>query len=137
MRKEQYKNAETVMRNGFTFTLLTGLLTAGILTAMAEIICVYIVGQPMFFYPFLLIAPSLLFILLNNCLEGYYAGTSVNFHWGRLIQLLLFIILSEIFRAVLLPYGNKVAALLRSDDYADVYVSNADRVNANARLIAP
>ncbi len=121
MRKEQYKNAETVMRNGFTFTLLTGLLTAGILTAMAEIICVYIVGQPMFFYPFLLIAPSLLFILLNNCLEGYYAGTSVNFHWGRLIQLLLFIILSEIFRAVLLPYGNKVAALLRSDDYADVY----------------
>lgn len=121
IRKEQYKNAESIMRSGFYFTLLAGLLAAGILTAMTEIVCVYIVKHPMFFYPFLFIVPSLLFILLNNCLEGYFAGTGVNFPFGRLLQLVFFVILSEIFHGVLIPYGTKVAALLRSDAYTDVY----------------
>ena len=121
IRKEQYRNAETIMRSGFYSTLLIGLLVVGILMAMAEIICVYIVKQPMFFYPFLFIVPSLLFVLLNNCLEGYFAGTGVNFPFGRLLQLVFFLIFSEIFHGVLIPYGTRVAALLRSDAYTEVY----------------
>ena len=121
IRKEQYKNAESIMRSGFYFSLLAGVLIAGILLAMAEIICVYMVKEPMFFYPFLFLAPSLVFLLLNHCLAGYFAGTGVNFHIGRGIQLVFFLIFVEIFRALLIPYGTKVAALLRSREYTDVY----------------
>lgn len=121
IRKEQYKNAETVMRSGFYFSLLTGLMTAGILVAMADVICVYAVKQPMFFYPFLFVAPSILLVMLNSCLEGYFAGAGVNFHMGRLLQVVLFVILTEILQVFLVPYGTKVAALLRSEAYIDVY----------------
>ena len=41
--------------------------------------------------------------------------------FGRLLQLVFFVILSEIFHGVLIPYGTKVAALLRSEAYTDVY----------------
>ena len=121
MRKEQYRNAQTIKRTGFFCCVLVALIITVLLFAMSEILCLYIMKEPMFLFPFLLIIPGLFFILVNSVVEGFCAGNGFASYLGRIIHLLLFVLLTQLFRILLRDTGNHVSTLLRSYSYQHLY----------------
>jgi len=121
MKKEQPGNAEAVKRSGFAFGMLTGLIVAGSLTVFAEALCVNVMKEPLFYLPLLCLSPSLFFLMLNRCLDGFLAGNGMPSYFSKLVHLVFFVLFYFLGNRFLAPRGENVAALLRAEAYQGVY----------------
>ncbi len=123
VRREQYRNAQKVLRSalflggilGFLFTVFFGLLGS---FAAERLMHIPVAGLAVS-----LMAPSMFFIILTGVFRGYFQGNGsriLSIH-SKILHLVFLAAGGLTGAAVLRGYGAKVSALLQNEDYTSAY----------------
>jgi stage V sporulation protein B len=123
VRREQYKNADRVLRSAVILALCMGIAVGAFLLALHAVIARYVIGLPLAGLAICMISPALVFQLLTGVFRGYFEGSGSRVPTAHSIQLeTLMMIIGGLMGASLLhKYGIKVSALLQNDNYAGAY----------------
>lgn len=123
IKREQYKNADMVLKGALTLTAVLGVLLGVSVFAAKEWIAGQVIGLPMAGLALGVIAFSLIFQLLTGVFRGYFEGngSKVPTMHSMILKALLLIPTGLISTTLLYRYGVKVSALLKVEDYAASY----------------
>ena len=123
IRREQFKNADRVLRGALLLGLITGGVLALSLFSGGWAFAKNTVRMPLAGLSLSFIAPAVIFQMLTGAFRGYFQGngTRIPTTHSRMLEMLFLMIGGLIGAKTLYGYGQKVAALRQNADYAAAY----------------
>lgn len=123
IRREQFKNADKVLRGALLLGLLTGGILALLLFSGGGAFAKNTAGMPLAGISLSFIAPAVIFQMLTGAFRGYFQGngTRIPTTHSRMLEMLFLMIGGLAGAKALYEYGQKVAALRQNGDYAAAY----------------
>ncbi|MBQ9927667.1 MAG: polysaccharide biosynthesis C-terminal domain-containing protein [Lachnospiraceae bacterium] len=123
MKRDQYKNAKKVLRGAMLLAIAIGGLVSVCLLLFGNIIATNLLHMTLSTMAIGVMAPAVVFCLLNGVLKGYFQGngSKVPAMHSKVLELIFMSMGGLIGAAVLHGYGEKVSALLQNENYAASY----------------
>lgn len=123
MEREQYKNAQKVLKGGLVFCLAVGILFLVLCWSAGPVLCEKLFRTS--FAGLLLkpLAPALFCLMAVAVLRGCFEALNLNriAGWSYVIQCFTFFFVMIIFSKKGMENGQKVGELLRNTEYAQAY----------------
>ncbi len=121
--KEQYRNAGKLQSSVFAVQLLLGVLCAGALVVLADLLAEKVFRMPYSALAIRLLAPVLLLRVLGSVFLGMIqgGGNQMPTAVSSVLRQILILVFGLIFVPVTQRYGEKVSALLLNEDMPSMY----------------
>ncbi len=125
MGKEQYQNADKVIKTIMPICLLIGFVISVLLFSLSDVLACELFGIKEMGLVLILLSPAFFFSAIGAGMQGYFQGLgtampSIVFHTLKRLFGLTF---SMVFGYILLQYGKNVAALLRNEHFESMYAT--------------
>lgn len=123
MAKEQYKNADIVLKTALFYALVTGIIGSLFLFFIAELFCGKVLQAKEAALALKIMSPLFLVNGISAVLKGYFQGIGTAMPTvvsGGLKQLLT-LSFGALFGYILYGYGKKAAALLQNEHFIYMY----------------
>ena len=123
LKREMFKSIGQVYKAAMLVSIIVG---AGVSVAVffgAEVIAGMVLSEPKSYLAIAAAAPAIGFTAVLGVQRGYFEGINRMtpvFH-SRILEKIILIVACVVGAVILYPYGLKVAALLKSEEYAAVY----------------
>lgn len=123
VRREQYKNADKVLRCALLLGAVLGGVFGLFLFLGGEMLAETVLGVPLAGLAVNFMAPSVVFLVLTGAFKGYFRGNGSNVPavHSHIIEILFLFAGGLTGAGAYFAYGQKVSALLRNPDYAAAY----------------
>lgn len=122
-KRKQYYDALEVKKRITVLQLILGLVCFLVVFSLADVIAADVFKIPNAALLIRILSPILFLRMLSSLLIGYFQGFGAQMPavFSSVLRQVLFLILGKLFCSGLLTYGEKVAALLRNDDFYGMY----------------
>lgn len=123
VKREQYKNAGKVFKAAFFIDLFVSIVLAAVLAILARWIADILFLESLSRMAFLVVAPVIIFAALIGIFRGYFNGygLGVLVAHSQYIEKIAMVVCTLACGNIFHTYGEKVAVLLKSEDYAYAY----------------
>lgn len=123
IRREQFRNADKVLRGAFLLALVTGGILSILFVFAGHAFAENAAKMPLAGMAVSFMAPAIIFQMLTGAFKGYFQGNGsrVPAIHSKILETLFMIISGLTGAGLLHQYGEKVSALLQNEDYAASY----------------
>lgn len=123
VRREMFRSAKRVYRNVMMFTVIAGVLLMVGVGVFAEFIAQTLLLEPRGYLAVVAIAPAIFLSAVVGVMRGYFQGmgTMLPTVHSRLLEKVIQLGASLLLGAAFYAYGEKVAALTKTSEFASAY----------------
>lgn len=123
IKREQFKNADRVMRGAVILALAMGGAFSLIFLFAGHAYANHVIQLPLSGLAVSLMAPAIVFYGLTAVLKGYFQGNGsrVPAMHSKLLEIVFMMAGGLLGAGIMHKYGEKVSALLQNEDYAAAY----------------
>lgn len=125
MSKGQYKNANKVWKGALIYGVLIGLISAGVLFALSELLAERVLGIPNSLLGLRFLIPAVCFVSFTFVIKGYFQGMGSGL--PTVIADIVFYLSTGFFAYWIImglkDYGAKVSNLLHNIDFNAMYIN--------------
>lgn len=125
MARGQYKNADRIWKGALLYAAAAGAVGSLLLFLLSEVCMKNVLFVPYGVLPLKMIAPALLFTAFSAAVKGYFQGmgTGMPTVSAEVVTMIIVGISAILICVNMEHYGEKVAALLRNEDFTALYGS--------------